>query len=300
MPIPIAAAAIPAVISAAGGIMGANQANRAGKDAERVLDETARQWAAINLPDLPPVEFERAVQEFKAQQVGDTALAGIEADPALREAQMAALGELSNIAESGGMTLADQAALSQIQGQLAQQDAGRQAAIMQNMAERGMGGSGMEMAQRMMSQQGAANRANQMGMQTAANAQERALQAIMQGGQLAGSLRAQDYGEQAEAARAQDMINQFNASQRQQEQQVRQGVADRNTDLTNQQIMYNQNQRQQQFDNALARQQGIAGTANTRAGVTSGRGQQQAQAMGSAASGIGQMAGAYFGRQGGS
>jgi len=53
-------------------------------------------------------------------------------------------------------------------------------------------------------------------LDVSAQAQSRALQALMQGGQLGGQIRQQDFGEQSEKAQAQDAINRFNTANRQQ------------------------------------------------------------------------------------
>jgi hypothetical protein len=143
---------------------------------------------------------------------GDSRLEGINVDPRLKQAQMDALMQMQGIAASGGMTAADTANLSKIQSQSAQADKGRREAILQNMAARGMAGSGNELLAQLQSSQAATDRQSQEGLDIAGMAQRRALEAMMQGGQLGGSIRGQEFGEQARVAEAQDSINRFNAA----------------------------------------------------------------------------------------
>lgn len=135
----------------------------------------------------------------------------ISVDPRLKDTQMASLSALEDIANSGGLTMADKAALNSIQSEVAQADRGRRDAIMQNMGMRGMGGSGMELLAMLDSAQAATSNANQSGMDIAGMAQQRALDAIMSGGNMAGNIRNQDFGEQARIAEANDVIAKFNA-----------------------------------------------------------------------------------------
>lgn len=163
---------------------------------------------------------------------GPTNLAGIEIDPRLADAQMQALTSLQDVADSGGLTLADEAALNRIQSQTAQADRGRREAIMQNMRATGMGGSGMDLLAQLQSSQAATDAASQQGLDVAGMAQQRALDAIMRGGGLAGDIRGQQFGEQATIRSAQDEIDAFNAANLTQGSQF-------NTNTTNQGKQFN-------------------------------------------------------------
>lgn len=142
----------------------------------------------------------------------ESAMNDVSTDPRLRDEQTAALDALSEIANGGGRTLADDANLNRIQNDVAASDRGRRDAIKQNMAARGMGGSGMDLLAQLQSSQAATDRASQGGLDIAADAEQRALDAIMQGGNMAGNLRGQDFDEQARIAAANDAISQFNAA----------------------------------------------------------------------------------------
>lgn len=143
---------------------------------------------------------------------GDSDFNGIALDPRLKNTQLGALDSLQEIVDGGGLTAADEAALSKVQSDVSAADRGRRDAIRQNMAARGMGGSGLELLESLDSSQAATNRANQAGLDIAGAAEQRALDAMLKSGELAGSIRGQDFGEAADIAAANDAIDKFNAS----------------------------------------------------------------------------------------
>jgi hypothetical protein len=101
-------------------------------------------------------------------------------------------------------------------------EAGR-GAIMQGMAQRGQGGSGMELLELLDSAQDATDRQSQASLDIAGQNEDRALAAIMNRGNMAGSIRGQEFGEDAARAEAQDAINRFNAGNRNQNSQFNTG-----------------------------------------------------------------------------
>ena len=208
-PISLTAAGVGLGIAGIASIVGELMAQGKREEAQQYLQQAEASMEATQIPEL-----QRAV----AEQIGSTAFEQIKTDPALRRAQMGALSKLGQIAEEGGMTLEDKAALNQITGQLSRQQAGARQAIMENMAARGTLGSGAELAQRLSAQQESAQQASQRGLDVAAMAQRRAFDAIMQRGQLGGSIRAQEYGEASNRAQAQDAIARYNADARQRSQ----------------------------------------------------------------------------------
>jgi hypothetical protein len=203
---------------------------------------------------------------------GNTEMAGITTDPRLRDAQLGALDALSGIADSGGMTLADEANLGKLQSSVAQADRGRREAILQNMQMRGQGGSGLELLAQLQSGQAATTDAAQGSLDIAGMAQDRALQAMIQSGQLGGQVRAQDFGEQADIAKAQDIINQFNTSNLTQGSQFNTGVVNDASrfnianDIGAQQFDINAGMQTGQF-NAGQGQQAATGNADRGVGV---------------------------------
>lgn len=232
-------------------------------------------------------------EDAQAALVGDSAMNGITLDPALKEKQMASLQALQDLADGGGMTLTDQANLSKIQNQINTQSRGAREAILQNAQQRGLGGSGLELMSQMQNQQDAATRASQGGLDVAAQARDRALEAMIQGGQMAGDVRNQDFNQKAQVAGAQDAISKFNAQNQQQinmantaahnnaqatNLQNKQDIANQNVGLQNTQQQYNKNLIQQNYDNEIKKRSGQAGIAQNNAANAGRDNQNQANA----------------------
>ncbi len=201
---------------------------------------------------------------------------GITLDPRMKQAQMDALSQLQEIGSEGGLTPMDKAKLARIASEEQTQSRGAREAILQNARERGIGGSGIELMSQMQNQQDSATRQSQRDLDVAGMAQQRALDAIMQAGQLGGQMGQQEFGQQAQVAGAQDAISRFNAQNQQnvinQNVQNRnaaqaanltanQNIANQNTGQNNQQQQYNKQLEQQKFDNDLKKRQAQAGIA---------------------------------------
>jgi len=213
----------------------------------------------------------------QAVSMGPSEMAGIGTDPALRKAQMSALAKLSGIGEAGGQDAQFIADSARLISDVNTENQGREAAIQQNLAARGMGGGMSELVQRNLSSQAAANRQAQAGLDLKAQAEQRALQAMMQSGQLAGQMQGQDFQQSADKAKAADLINQFNAQNRQQvgsrnvqaknaaqeyNANSSQNVANMNTQTRNQAQQYNLGLDQQQFNNRVSKATGVANQYN--------------------------------------
>jgi hypothetical protein len=226
------------------GVFGGNTDEEDAKSQE-YLDAALAEWDNISAPDLnwlgdyvPPskvvaptvdggkdVVYEGVdprLAELALQ--GDTAFNDISVDPRLKDTQMGSLDALRELAESGGMTAADEANLNRIQSEVGAADRGRREAIKSNMAARGMGGSGLELLQMLDSSQAATDRANQSGLDIAGMAEQRALDAMVRGGSLAGDIRGQDFGEAAQVAAANDAIDRFNTANTNQTSQFNAGT----------------------------------------------------------------------------
>lgn len=221
---------------------------------------------AVNAGQMTPEEAETYFLEASAQEQ-------VKTDPRLREAQMKALSQLEGVAD-GGLTVGDRGDLQRIQGEMAAAEKGQRDAILQNAQSRGVAGSGMELASQLMAQQGAAGRASQQGFDVAKQAQARALEAMLQSGQLGGNIRGQDFGEQSKLAEARDAISKFNTQNKQavnmanvdarNAAQLRnvntaQDVANRNQDTKNQGALYNAGNVKDRFTQQLQKASGQAG-----------------------------------------
>lgn len=233
-------------------------------EAEKEYQKAVEALSGISTPtfeNYTPEEY-KAIQDLIAQQQGGTEYGKISEDPRLRDAQMQALQGLQDIYRQGGLTAEDKARQAMINQQAAQQERGQREAILQNMQARGIGGSGAELAANLAAQQSGANQRAMGGLQTAANAENRALQALLQGGQLGGQIRGQEYGMASDKARAQDIINQFNVANANQAAmqnwQNRQNIQNMNTGGRNQSFQYNQQNQQQSYINAMNKARELA------------------------------------------
>jgi hypothetical protein len=173
-------------------------------------------------PDVQYAEVDPRLADL--EKLSGTAYDQLQTDPRLREQQLQSLAALDEIAASGGLTTQDQANLNRIQTDAATADRGRREAILQNAQQRGMGGSGLELLAQLQSSQAATDRAAQQGLDVAGLAQQRALDAILQGSNVAGNLRGQDFSEQSRVADARDAIAKFNAQNTNQNNQYNVGV----------------------------------------------------------------------------
>lgn len=199
-------AALVAAAASIGSAIIAARAQSASEEQARALLERARN--ELGELDLPTLE------QLAGQELPPTELAKIQTDPKYKQAQLAALDKLQEISDSGGMTMQDTAVLDAAMGKVARQEGAGREAIRQNMASRGVLGSGAELAMSLQNQQDSAQRANTIGLDVAGRAQARAYDAILNRGQLAGQMHQQEYNEKSKAAQAQDLINRYNATRK--------------------------------------------------------------------------------------
>lgn len=296
--------------------VGASMAGQqASADAYNAQDAQARAaLAAIKNIQLPDVEKQKLLLELpqligeyspEAEQYfqqGPSAMENISVTPAFEEAQLGALQSLQERGEEG-LTAAERAILNQIRRSSAQEEQARQGQILQEMAGRGIGGSGIELAARLGSSQAAADRASQEADREAAMIQERQLAALREAGALAGQVRAQDFGEQSDVARAKDVINQFNTANRQSletrnvgnrnvaEQQNlanKQAIANQQVQLRNSQQQYNKELDQQRFANEMAKVGRQVPQMNTISGMEGDRAARTGQMYSQIGTGLGE------------
>lgn len=203
-----------------GGLLGG------GKSEEQKAIEAAIKDLETNY-QVAPLEARKVIYE-RLQQIGQltpemeeaillepSAQEAIALDPKLKAAQMDALSRYQRKVSEGGMDLEDKAILAEIQKETSRQARGQEEAILQNMAQRGMGGAGAELAARLAGSQASADRAAQQGLGVAAQAQRRLGENIAQAANLAGNIESKDLARQQSLAQAKDIRNQFNVQNRQ-------------------------------------------------------------------------------------
>jgi hypothetical protein len=268
--------------SAIGAAIGANEASNYQTNALNAQQSALNQYLGIAPPSVSSQQLALQAyqnagaytpEQIQALQQGTNALAGIQTDPRLVNAQMSALQQLSQTGQMG-MTPGEQAALNQAQQNAAAQAQAKNAQILNQYAATGMGGSGAQLAAQLQNSQGSAQMLANNSNQVAQNAQQNALQAISQAGTLGGQMQAQQFGQAAQIAQAQNYINQFNTmnAQNVQNQNVQntnqaalrnltntQNLSNMNTQQSNQQQQYNKQLLQQQFNNQMAVASGRAG-----------------------------------------
>jgi hypothetical protein len=288
------------------------------KKAARLMREAYVQYGDAIVPEIEKYDPElmtylgdvkldevSALGDLRYQDIG-TDFDNVSVDPNLIENQQASLGALDEIIEGGGMNAMDKANMSRIQGEVSQADRGRREAINQNMQMRGVGGSGMELLAQLQSSQAATDRANQSGLDIAGMAQQRALESIMNKGNLSGDMRSQEFGEKSNIASARDAIEKFNAANRLgvagDNRSYATNVAQGNADTRNQATMANWGARQdmanqnvatknaaqtvnrdlaqQKFDNDMAIRQARANALSGQAGMYQGRATAKADNFG--------------------
>lgn len=204
----------------------------------------------------------------------ETGLQSAALDPSTRAAQIAAMEALKTKADEGGLDAIARANLREALGEGEVQERGNQEKIMADARARGLGGSGVELANRLLSQQGSASRAAKASLETAAQAEAGRMSALKEMAALGGTVRSQDYEQAKAKAEAQDLINKFNTTNQQQQENakiqarnqaqaqnlaLKQGIANMNTGVYNQQEIYNKQVPQTVYQDKMAKANALAG-----------------------------------------
>jgi len=270
-------------------------------------------------PEIPEVELQKYstpealsyLGNFTPEELQATGLPAGVINQAMRQKQLQALGGVEQLSQTG-LSAIDRAALSEIQNEIAMQERGQRESILQNMAQRGISGSGQELAAQLQSSQAASQLASQQGMQQAAQAQQARVNALNNLSNMATGIESTDFERQAQKAQAQDVINQFNTqnrnvaglrdldlqqSLRNEFEREKMRVSQANTDLANQQIMQNQVNRplaqyglQSQYTSGVS--QGIGGVGQTQTQQQLANQQAMSQGLGTGLTVGGTVAGA--------
>lgn len=167
---------------------------------EQLLKESMDEYGNVS---------EDKLRRLIATKQGGTEYDKMQSDPRLQAAQMKALDSLGREGDQSGMTAEDRATYEAFQGDAARKEKSQRDAVL----ARTQPNSGARIAMMGLNQQASADRGAQAALGMAGDARTRALQAMSQGGQLAGNIRGQNFQEGAARAGAQDAINRFNAGQ---------------------------------------------------------------------------------------
>lgn len=263
-------------------LFGSSGSDKADKLRQQAIDA----FNSIKTPELSDLQIQLdkyvqagtiTPQEAEVAMLGSNAFNDVVTDPSYVGAQKQALQQMQQIATEGGMTAIDKAQLNDITNELNQRNRSHNEATMEQARQRGMGGSDITTVNQLINEQANADRAANQGLGVAAQAQARALAAMQAAGQQGGALEAQSYGEQAEKAKAANAIDLFNKQALNQTNLYNtdnankaqaanlanaQSISNANTGTANANKEYNAQQVQQQFNDAMAKAQGVAGTYN--------------------------------------
>lgn len=261
--------------------MSKNAGKKEMKEANRLMRDNIARLEAIGIPTIEAqriaLESPELVGMLEAEILEPSRFEEIAMDPRLQAAQLAALEDITGIAEAGGMDA--QSRLNLEEG-LARA-AGAEQARLQQLREDPTLGQGQRLALQAQAVQGSGQSARDVALQSAAQAQQARMAALGQQANLASGMQQQQLGLAGQKASAADAIAQFNTQQRMgvqaQNLASRQAIANQAAATRNQQEMYNKGLIQQQFQNEMAKATGVSGGQTALANLY---GQQAAAAQG--------------------
>lgn len=242
-------------------------------NSQSYFEQMLKEAQSIPLPQLKELnpELYKIVASMNPEltdvvNLGPSAMEGISLDPKYKAVQMAALDKLMNISDNNGKDAQFLADSSRLVNDVNSNLKGNSDAITQNMAVRGMSGGMGELLNKQLSAQQGADRHAQLGLDLNAQAQQRALDALINGNNVASQMSQNEFGQKAQVAGSQDAISRFNAQNLQDVRnnnvniknnaqqfnaQNAQNISNQNVGLNNQAQQYNLNLPQQQFENEL-------------------------------------------------
>jgi hypothetical protein len=164
---------------------------------ERALNEWEQAQLAGLESDMPSVDdlSYNPAEEQGDFFLGQSAEGQAYADMGAMMAQKNALKQLEGIYSQGGYTDMEREQINQAMQQARAQERAQSMAVQQQMASRGMAGSGSQMAAQMAAQQGAMNRGRLASAEMVAQGQMRALRALEGAADVASDFRRQSFDE---------------------------------------------------------------------------------------------------------
>lgn len=141
--------------------------------------------------------------------LGQSALYDIVTNPEYQDYTLDALAALEGIANDG-FSAADLAEQAKSDSDINRQQAGAIGAARQNMAQRGMSGSGMDLLTQLQIAQSSADQRALSALERQGQAQTNRQNASLNLGNLANNLQSTQFSQEASKAAAQDAINKFN------------------------------------------------------------------------------------------
>jgi hypothetical protein len=229
-----------AILQLAISMKGEQEAKNMSEAQLRMFAQQLADMKGISLPEL---------EKMTPDQLGASAEGSMAPDEGLRSKQLAALGEIQNDIDSGGLDLTDKANVEEALNAAVNQQRRARAGVAGDAAERGQLNSGNRLMMDMNAAQAGANDARKSGLEVAGMAQRRRLQAIQDSANMAAALRNEDWQQKSSAAHAKDLRDERNAAAREKAQYYNAGIP------------------QQQFTNDIARKTGAMPAANAYGGA---------------------------------
>lgn len=154
------------------------------------LDELFQQDPTAALKQAQAMGTTADPEAARQQQalVDDVRSRGLTADQKSRDAQQGVVDELGSIYSQGGQTARDRMLRAKARAESENWLKGQREADMQDLAERGMSGGGAELLTMLGDRQDAASRLSAADLQASADAEQRALDALMGKGAMAGQM----------------------------------------------------------------------------------------------------------------
>jgi hypothetical protein len=299
-------------------ILAGNEAKKGAKAAAEAAQRAEAMYKDIKTPSIEDqkllldrylYEGNFSPEDLEALGLGPSAMENVAADQRALDAQVAALEGMKEVAE-GGLTEGDLAAARQLQRQADSSDMARRKAVLNQMAQRGVLGSGMELAAQLQNTQDTAQSQADATDKLIQQAQARALEGLSRTGQLSEQMRYQSFNEGSQKAQAKDAINKFNTQNRQdvsnqnvsnlnaaqlRNLNARQGINNQNVDLGNQEQQFNKGLYQTQFGNQLRLADARSGRAIAEGQAQQGVSNARANQIGSIGSGLANTVGSIGG-----
>lgn len=281
-----------AVAGVASSLIGGAMAQRAGAEQQASADAaSARARALIGGVETPDIEKQKldlaqyqylgglTPEQLETMGLGPSAMEQVNVDPLYKQKQLEALERVGQLSEEG-MTPEEKSILEMSRRKAASETQAKMAQILQDRQQRGIGGSGDELAAKLAAAQQGADAQSQGDMQAAQQAMSTRRQALQQLADMSSGLRGQEYGEQSNLAKARDVISQFNVQNAQdvaktnvsarnqalaRNLETRQGLANQNVGLSNEQQLYNKELLQKDYLNRMDKAKSMAGMASDQA-----------------------------------
>ena len=313
--------AIKAGSDIVGGAIGglASQGDR--DEAEKAMRKALAEIDAIGAgPDLAKQIFYREFESAgvltpeieKAVQQGVSTVDKIKEDPTLRKAQMEALGAIQQRGRTG-FTPQEMMQLRQERATAERSAESKRQQILAGLRARGALDSGAGLAAQLQSADELAATQFEASDRAAAMADQRALQSMVQAGQLSGQIRAHDFDVEYKKEDAKQAMQKFNITNlaeqerlraeretqaRQYNLGVKQQLLNARTQQYNQEQLRQRNAQQQMYENELRRRQLRAQMHGSKADFHNKRAGQTQQNIQGIASGIGQFGSMLYGMGG--